>query len=248
MPHCWKSHVAAQMSDSFSWSPFNISHYYLKISSHKFLNMLKSDITLWQHFGITMMLIDSHLSKQTIRGRYRPTSETPFKWRFTGGLIVVPFYMLTGMCPTTNSANAQVMWHLVWNNKDDIISYVHIQWKEEIYFCLFDLILYIPVNNLSVISGQVFLGWTSTNQGLMCLAQGHNAVMPMRLEPAALQARVKHSTTEPLCSQKRFSSMSEHNGHFYLAFKNSMVKSYHLTNYDSKLLIGLLSIWEKLKI
>ena len=32
----------------------------------------------------------------------------------------------------------------------------------------------------------------------MCLAQGHNAVTPVRLEPAALRSRVKHSTTEPL--------------------------------------------------
>ena len=32
------------------------------------------------------------------------------------------------------------------------------------------------------------------------LAQGHNAVMPVRLEPAALRSRAKHSTTEPLCS------------------------------------------------
>ena len=35
----------------------------------------------------------------------------------------------------------------------------------------------------------------------MCLAQGHNAVTPVRLEPAALRSRVKHSTTEPLRSQ-----------------------------------------------
>ena len=35
------------------------------------------------------------------------------------------------------------------------------------------LILYDSVNNISVMSGQVFLGWTSTKQGLMCLAQGH---------------------------------------------------------------------------
>ena len=28
--------------------------------------------------------------------------------------------------------------------------------------CLFDLILYAPVNSLSVMSGRVFLGWTST--------------------------------------------------------------------------------------
>ena len=30
----------------------------------------------------------------------------------------------------------------------------------------------------------------------MCLAQGHNAVKPVRLEPAAPQSQVKHSTTE----------------------------------------------------
>ena len=34
----------------------------------------------------------------------------------------------------------------------------------------------------------------------MCLAQGHNTVTPMRLEPEALRSGVKHSTTEPLRS------------------------------------------------
>ena len=33
------------------------------------------------------------------------------------------------------------------------------------------------------------------------LAQGHNTVTPVRLEPAAPQSRVKHSTIEPLCCQ-----------------------------------------------
>ena len=38
----------------------------------------------------------------------------------------------------------------------------------------------------------------------MCLAQGHNAVTPVKLEPAALRSQVKHSTTGPLRSlQKR---------------------------------------------
>ena len=37
-------------------------------------------------------------------------------------------------------------------------------------------------------------------QGYMCLAQGHNTVMPVRIKPAAPRSRVKHSTTEPLCS------------------------------------------------
>ena len=55
-----------------------------------------------------------------------------------------------------------------------------------------------PINNLSVIKGRVFLGRTSTKLGSMCLAQGHNTVTPVRLEPAAPRSRVKHSTTEPL--------------------------------------------------
>ena len=42
----------------------------------------------------------------------------------------------------------------------------------------------------------------------MCLAQGHNAVTPVRLEPAASQSQVKHSTTKPLCSLKFVENMS----------------------------------------
>ena len=34
----------------------------------------------------------------------------------------------------------------------------------------------------------------------MCLAQGHNAAMPVKLEPGALWSRVKHPTTEQLRS------------------------------------------------
>ena len=44
------------------------------------------------------------------------------------------------------------------------------------------------------------MGLTSTKLGSMCLAPGHNAVTLVRLEPAAPQSRVKHSTTEPLRS------------------------------------------------
>ena len=57
-----------------------------------------------------------------------------------------------------------------------------------------------PSNNFSFKLGRVFLGWTSTKLGLMCLAQGHNSVTPVRLEPASLWSQVKHSTTEPLHS------------------------------------------------
>ena len=55
-----------------------------------------------------------------------------------------------------------------------------------------------PIYNLSVIKGRVFLGWTSTKQGLMCRAQRHIAVLPVRLEPiATIWSRVKHSSTDP---------------------------------------------------
>ena len=43
-------------------------------------------------------------------------------------------------------------------------------------------------------------GLTSTKLGLMCLAQVHNVITPVRLEPAAPRSPVKHSTTEPLRS------------------------------------------------
>ena len=73
-----------------------------------------------------------------------------------------------------------------------------------VFVCLFDLILYIPVNIFSVMPVQVFLGWTSTKQGLyiMCIAQGHNAVTPVRLKLTTPRSRVKHATTEPLRSHK----------------------------------------------
>ena len=67
--------------------------------------------------------------------------------------------------------------------------------------------LYIPVNNFSVMSGRVFLGLTSTKQGLMCLAQGHNAVTAVRLKPASSLSQVKHSTTEPLQSLSQWFNM-----------------------------------------
>ena len=63
--------------------------------------------------------------------------------------------------------------------------------------CLFDLILHVSVNNFSAMSGHVYLGLTNTKQGLMCLAQGYNAVPPMRLEPTSPWSQVKHNSTVP---------------------------------------------------
>ena len=71
--------------------------------------------------------------------------------------------------------------------------------KSTCFFLLFDSLH--PIKNLSDIKGQVYLGWTSAKLGFMCFAQGHNAVTPVSLEPAAPRSRVKHSTTEPLHQQ-----------------------------------------------
>ena len=58
---------------------------------------------------------------------------------------------------------------------------------------LFDLVVYVPITQqISVMSGRVFVGCTSTKQGKMCLAQWHNTVTSVRLEPAALSQVLYH--------------------------------------------------------
>ena len=65
----------------------------------------------------------------------------------------------------------------------------------------FDLILYEPVNKFSVMSVWVFLGLTSIKLKLMCLAQGHNTVKRVRLNPSP-HSQDTHSTTEALHTHK----------------------------------------------
>ena len=69
--------------------------------------------------------------------------------------------------------------------------------------CLFNLILNVPVNSFSVISGWVSLGCGSTKQRIMLLAQRHNVVPPVRLDHTFPRSPVKHSTTEPPRSSLR---------------------------------------------
>ena len=59
------------------------------------------------------------------------------------------------------------------------------------HFRLPYLILYVPVNNFSEMSGRVFLCWTSTKQRKKCLAQGHNPVPPVRVNPTTHRSRVE---------------------------------------------------------
>ena len=110
--------------------------------------------------------------------------------------------------PTTPRSQVKHQENYVWV---EIIPWRSMKWAENhtasLVRDIFSLIWFDflrPINNLSVIKGRVFLGWTVTKLGLMCLAQGHNAVTPVRLEPAAPRSWVKHSTTEPLRSRYIF--------------------------------------------
>ena len=66
-----------------------------------------------------------------------------------------------------------------------------------------DLILYVPSTIF-----QLYRGGSSWVEQVLSLdkcvlLKDHKAVMPVRLEPATLLSRVKHSTTEPLGSLSR---------------------------------------------
>ena len=67
-------------------------------------------------------------------------------------------------------------------------------------FCLFDLILYVPSTIFQL--NRDGSSWVEPvlSKDKCVLLKNHNAVTPVRLEPAAPRSRFKHSTTEPLRS------------------------------------------------
>ena len=76
------------------------------------------------------------------------------------------------------------------------------------FVCLFDLILYVPstifqLNRDRSSWVEPVLSWDKC-----VLLKDHNAVTPVRLEPAAPLSRVKGSTTEPLCSLNQTSCVN----------------------------------------
>ena len=100
-------------------------------------------------------------------------------------------------------------------------------YDQHLFVIMFDLILYVPVNNFPVMWGRVFLGLTSTKQRFMCLAEVHNTFMLVRLEPATPRPRVKHSTTEPLRSRSTIDMPK------LLNFKNLNLKTFSMpTNHE----------------
>ena len=69
------------------------------------------------------------------------------------------------------------------------------------FVCVFDLILYVPSTIFQF--NRDGSSWVEPVLSLdkCVLLKDHNAVTPVRLEPAASLSQVKHSTTEPLRSQ-----------------------------------------------
>ena len=70
-----------------------------------------------------------------------------------------------------------------------------------LYFVsLFDLILYVPSTIFQL--NRDGSSWVELvlSEDKCVLLKDHNAVTPVRLEPAALRSGIKHSTTEPLPS------------------------------------------------
>ena len=66
---------------------------------------------------------------------------------------------------------------------------VRVFWLKYIFRIKFKIpiLMLLPKNSVP------FEGLYSSKLGLMCLVQGHKAVTPVRLEPAAPRSRVKHS-------------------------------------------------------
>ena len=65
---------------------------------------------------------------------------------------------------------------------------------------LFDLILYVPSTIFQLNRDRSFWVEPVLSLDKCVLLKDHNAVTPVRLEAAASWSRIKHSTTEPLCS------------------------------------------------
>ena len=99
----------------------------------------------------------------------------------------------------------------LWGSKWAEFSYCQIKSLDQttdlikLIICLLALIIYISVNNFSVMLGQVFLGWTSTEQQIKWLVQWHNTITPMVKQPFDPQSRLPTNWTPAICLLRVFS-------------------------------------------
>ena len=101
-----------------------------------------------------------------------------------------------------------------------------------------------PINNLSVIKGRIFLGWTSTKLGLMFLLKdttqwrrwGSNP-RPFGLESSTLS--LSHCAPY-LIQRNNISIMQLSNGFWLITYKS--FKSWKMANFFVKLILVILNI------
>ena len=77
--------------------PCGLNNYiciFVLLTSSKF-NLCITFINMFERFEYEFSQI--YPSKHVKVSHHRPTNETPFKWRFTGGPIVARYCMLAGM-------------------------------------------------------------------------------------------------------------------------------------------------------
>ena len=70
-------------------------------------------------------------------------------------------------------------------------------------------ILYVQ-STIFLLDVSAWVNLTSTMLGFMCLAQGHKALTPVRLKPAAPRSQVNNSITELHTNQCKFSMQKQH--------------------------------------
>ena len=102
---------------------------------------------------------------------------------------ICPF--MEGRLPATKNAPKKV-------DEKIIIQWLLNQRKKFCLFVLFVLILYVPSTIFQLNSDGSSWVESVLSYDKCVLLKDHNAVTPVRLEPAAPRSRVKHSTSEPL--------------------------------------------------
>ena len=96
--------------------------------------------------------------------------------------VHVPCPMITHwwvVCSIQTSDNQSIHWLTQCGNRNI---------EENLYVCLVDLILYVPVDNFSVMSKRVFLGWTST------ILVGINLSYSRTQRSASSETRIRNSS------------------------------------------------------
>ena len=109
---------------------------------------------------------------------------------FTKAINIWPSSRYYGPFCTRTCINPLLVWYLGWSI---LTQGVRLHFSNYYFFYL---ILYVPVNNFSVMSVRVFLGWTSNKQGLLC--QRSDAIEALTHSPSV--SSLESSTLPPSLS------------------------------------------------